>query len=629
VDRRAFAERHRELLRQERDAEIAESERLLRGRSDAELAARGTSLLRLEVVDLEPGFGGRLHAVLRPSRGGDLPAHRIGPGDVLALREHGNAAPLCNAVCVRARADSIVIALDDDEVDLPSLVRLDKIATDVTYRRLDQALRDLARDRKGDEARFLDVVFGEREPVVAERPSDGEITWFDTGLDASQRQAVAVALRAEHVALIHGPPGTGKTTAVVELIRQVTARGQRVLAAAPSNVAVDNLAERLLRAGLRIVRLGHPARVHGAVRDVALATLVAEAPEQKLLRDVKREVDQGLRRLHRAKSRSDRHAARQEVRSLRAELRQIEAAVTTGIVDGAEVVLATTTGASDALLTERPFDLVVVDEAAQAIEAACWIPMQRGHRAVLAGDHRQLPPTILSAEAARDGLARTLFERLAESPHADAFTRMLTVQYRMHERIMAWPSQRLYDGRLAAAPAVAQHLLSELPGVEPTEWTTEPLCFVDTAGCGHDESAGDDEGSKRNEGEATIVARIVGELRQAGVPAPAIAVVTPYNAQVQWLRSLLADEIDLEIGTVDGLQGREKEAIVVSLVRSNEDGQVGFLAELRRLNVALTRARRHLTVVGDSATLAHDNDLRQLVEHLQAHAHYRSAFELG
>ncbi len=629
MDRRHFANEHLRLLQLERQAEIAEAERLLRARSDAQLQARGTTLLRLEVVDLEPGFGGRLHAILRPSRGDGLPAHRFGPGDVIAVRANRDEKPLCTGVFVRARGDQVTVALDDEDVDLPGLVRLDQMVTDVTFRRLDGALRELTREVKGDAARFLDVMFGERDPVFAPGPATDAIRWFDATLDPSQREAVANALRAEHVALIHGPPGTGKTTAVVELIRQCTARGERILACAPSNVAVDNLAERLLRAGLRIVRLGHPARVNAAVRDVSLASLVADAPEQKLLRDVKREVDQGLRKVHRAKSRADRFAARNEVRSLRAELRQLESAITKGLVDGADVVLATTTGAANELLFERPFERVVIDEAAQALEAGCWIALPRGKRTVLAGDHRQLPPTIQSEAAAAGGLARTLFERLMESPHGTTLGRMLTVQYRMHERIMGWSSHRLYDGKLQAAPAVRAHLLTDLPDVATTEWTSEPLCYVDTAGCGHEESEGDDEGSKSNPGEAELVVKIVQALRDANVPAAAIAVITPYNAQVQLLRTRLGGEPELEIGTVDGLQGREKEAVVVSLVRSNEQGEVGFLAELRRLNVALTRARRHLTVIGDSATLAHDRDLCGLVEHLQQHARYRSAFELG
>ncbi|MBL8726994.1 MAG: AAA family ATPase [Planctomycetes bacterium] len=629
MDRRAFVHEQVRLLDLERDAEIEAAERLLRLRSDAELVARGVTLLRLEVADLEPGFGGRLHAILRPSRGLGLPSHRFGPGDVVAVRANRDDAPLCTGVFVRARGDQVTVALDDEDVDLPGLVRIDQIATDVTFRRLGAALRDLLRDRKGEDNRYLDVLFGEREPGFTARPTADGVTWLDTTLDASQREAIALALRAEHVALIHGPPGTGKTTATVELIRHVVANGERVLACAPSNVAVDNLAERLVRAGLRVVRLGHPARVQARVRDVSLAELVAQAPEKKLLRDVRREIDQGLRLVQRAKNRADRAAAREQVRGLRRELRQLEGAITRGLIDAADVVLATTSGAADPLLVDTAFGLVVVDEAAQALEAACWIPLQRARRVVLIGDHRQLPPTIQSAEAASAGLATTLFERLAAMPSAAAFTCMLTTQYRMHERIMAWSAARFYDGRLTAAAAVAHHLLTDLPDVATTEWTSEALCFVDTAGCGHDETIGDDEGSKSNVGEAGLVVQIVTALLDAGVPAATIAVVTPYNAQVQLLRERLGGVDGLEIGTVDGLQGREKEAVVVSLVRSNEAGEVGFLAELRRLNVALTRARRHLTIVGDSATLAHHPDLRQLVDHLQQHACYRSAFELG
>jgi ATP-dependent RNA/DNA helicase IGHMBP2 len=629
LDRRAFVHEQLRLLDLERDAEIEAAERLLRLRTDAELVARGVTLLRLEVADLEPGFGGRLHATLRPSRGLGLPCHRFGQGDVVAVRANREDAPLCTGVFVRARSDQVTVALDDDDVDLPGLVRVDQIATDVTFRRLGAGLRDLLRERKGQQDRYLDVLFGEREPVFAAHPATDAVAWFDATLDGAQREAIALALRAEQLALIHGPPGTGKTTATVELIRQVVAKGERVLACAPSNVAVDNLAERLVLAGLRVIRLGHPARVQARVRDVSLAEQVMQAPEQKLLRDIRREIDQGLRLGQRAKNRADRANAREQVRGLRRELRQLEGAITRGLVDGAEVVLATTSGAADHLLAETAFGLVVVDEAAQALEAACWIPLQRASRAVLIGDHRQLPPTIQSAEAASAGLATTLFERLANLPSAATFTSMLTTQYRMHERILAWSAARFYQGRVTAAPAVANHLLTDLPDVVTTEWTSEALCFVDTAGCGHDETVGDDEGSKSNHGEAGLVVHVVTSLLDAGVPAQAIAVVTPYNAQVQLLRERLGGVEGLEIGTVDGLQGREKEAVVVSLVRSNESGEVGFLAELRRLNVALTRARRHLTILGDSATLAHDRDLRQLVDHLQQHACYRSAFELA
>ena len=625
--RAEFAARHRGLLQLERAAEIAERERLLRDCSDAELVARGVTLLRMEVADLEPGFAGRLHATLRPSRGGDLPPHRFGPGDVAAIRgASGEGGAVVAAVVVRARAAEVIVALDAELDELPPLVRLDRMTTDVTYRRLDQALRELGRDADRDRARFLDVIFGERASAPFEPRAIG--TWFDAGLDASQRDAVATALAAPQVARIHGPPGTGKTTALVELCRQAVAAGERLLACAPSNVAVDNLAAKLAAAGVRVVRLGHPARMQQDARDVSLAKQLADSPDQRVLRDSRRDLDQALRALQKARGRHERSAARAELRRLRDERRHLERAVTRGIVDGADVVLATTTGAAEADIGERAFDRVVIDEAGQALEAACWIAMRHADRVVLAGDHLQLPPTVRSVEAAAGGLTQTLFERLADQETTASASRMLTVQYRMHEQVMGWSSQTFYEGRLSAAAAVARHRLVDLPDVASNPWTEEPLVFVDTAGCGHEETAEREEASRHNPGEAALVARIVGELLEAGVAARDVAVITPYNAQAQRLRERLPD-LALEIGTVDGLQGREKEAVVVSLVRSNDRGEVGFLADLRRLNVATTRARRHLTVIGDSATLACDAGLCALVEHLQQQACYRSAFELG
>lgn len=628
LDLDAFVARHLQLLATERQAEVAQVQQLWATRPADELAARGVLLRRLAVADLEPGLGGALLAVLRPSRGGPLPAHRFAPGDVVALgaadaRPGAEGAP--TGVVARVRADELAVALDDEEQELPPLVQLARIAPDVTFRRMQAALQELGRPRKAADARLVDLCFLRREPgppAALPAPPDAP---FDAALDASQLAAVAHALAAPELALIHGPPGTGKTTAVVEVIRRAVAAGGRVLACAPSNVAVDNLAERLVAAGLRIVRIGQPVRVLPAVVEHTLAVQVAAAPEQRLLRDVRRDLGEQQRRLQRA-PRSERRAQRDELRRLRREQRQLEQAIVQGLLDTAQVVLATATGAADQSLGDRTFDLVVLDEAAQALEAQSWIPLLRGRRAVLAGDHCQLPPTVLSEQAARDGLAVTLFERLMQGPLAAGLGRMLTVQYRMHAAIQAWSSATFYGGALAPAAAVAGHTLPELPGVAATDATRPPLLFLDTAGCGHEESPGDEEGSRDNAGEAAVAVAHVRALLEAGVPARDLGVLTPYNAQVQRLRAALAGHEELEIGTVDALQGREKEAVVVSLVRSNDRGQVGFLAEMRRLNVALTRARRHLCVVGDSATLAAHPDLAALVAHLQEHGEHRSAW---
>ncbi|MFM1873651.1 MAG: hypothetical protein RL398_3073, partial [Planctomycetota bacterium] len=229
MDRSAFVAQQRRLLELERRAEAAAAEQRLRACSDAELVARGESLLRLEVADLEPAFGGRVTAVLRPSRTEDLPAHRFGPGDLVALRATRDDAPVATGVVARVRRDGVAVTLDDDEAELPSLVRVDRIASDVTWRRIEGGLQWLVKEHKAETGRRLDVWFGER-PADFANPAKTPNAWFDAALDDSQREAVAHALAAEHLALIHGPPGTGKTTALVEFVRQVVARGERVLA---------------------------------------------------------------------------------------------------------------------------------------------------------------------------------------------------------------------------------------------------------------------------------------------------------------------------------------------------------------------------------------------------------------
>jgi ATP-dependent RNA/DNA helicase IGHMBP2 len=269
--------------------------------------------------------------------------------------------------------------------------------------------------------------------------------------------------------------------------------------------------------------------------------------------------------------------------------------------------------------------LVVIDEAAQATEPACWIPLLRSDRLVLGGDHCQLPPTIVSDEAARGGLAVSLMERLARLLGGDVVGR-LDVQYRMHEQIMRFSSAEFYEGALVADASVRTHRLVDLPQVEDHRLTTAPLTFLDTAGAGYDEQAGDDGVSRANRQEAELVVRQVNLFLSAGLAPHQLAVITPYAAQARLLRELLPIA-DLEIDTVDGFQGREKEAVIVSLVRSNDRGEIGFLSDVRRMNVALTRARRKLLVIGDSSTIANHAFYARLIEHFERSEGYRTVWE--
>ena len=295
------------------------------------------------------------------------------------------------------------------------------------------------------------------------------------------------------------------------------------------------------------------------------------------------------------------------------------------VLDGVAIVCSTTTALDDEILGRRSFDLAVVDEACQSTEPGCWIPLLRCRRVVLAGDHCQLPPTVLSAEAAAKGFGVSLLERLA-ALYGPTATRRLQVQYRMHEAIMRFSSAEFYDGELQADPSVAGHLLQDLPGVRPDALTEKPVLFIDTAGAGFDEHVEPEGESRFNPEEARLVSRQVRALLEMGLAARDIAVIAPYGAQVALLRETLPVP-DLEIDTVDGFQGREKEAVLVSLVRSNRENEIGFLGDVRRMNVALTRARRHLWVIGDSATLAAHPFYQRLVTYFEAIGAYRSIWE--
>jgi ATP-dependent RNA/DNA helicase IGHMBP2 len=405
-------------------------------------------------------------------------------------------------------------------------------------------------------------------------------------------------------------------------------RGDKVLVCAPSNLAVDNLLERLLAHGEEAVRLGHPARVLSQLREHTLDLMVENHSDVKLARKFAKEAFALFRQAKKwTRARPEpgaRRDMRQEARALLADARRLDGQAVASILNASPILCSTTTGLDSDILGRRAFDLLVLDEACQTTEPGCWVPLPRSTRLVLAGDHCQLPPTVLSPDAARQGFGISLLERLV-GLYGDTVTRRLDVQYRMHEAIMGFSSREFYDGDLRADASVASHSLCDLPGVRAEPLTEEPVQFLDTAGAGYDEEIEADGESRRNPQEALLTARKVRALLNAGVAASDIAVIAPYAAQVRRLRELLPVP-GLEIDSVDGFQGREKEAVVLSLVRSNTEGEIGFLADVRRLNVALTRARRKLLVIGDSATLAVLPFYRRLFDYFEALGAYQTVW---
>ncbi|TIA35132.1 DNA helicase [Aureobasidium pullulans] len=666
IDIPTFADKQLKLLAAELNAELEETALLTATHAPSTLARAGLAVLNLAISAQRTGLGGKslLELSLDPAIAGtetELPEHGLRVGDIVGVSEQPKGAEKkkerqdmekkqVQGVVVKVLREIIVVALDKDEVDIPGgKLWLVKLANDVTYKRMNQTMNKLQKMPESEHSTLMRVLFGQSSAVTVQpRDMAKDLEWMDPSLNDSQKEAIKFALASSEVALIHGPPGTGKTHTLIELIRQCLKQGLRLLVCGPSNISVDNIVERLAPHKVPMVRLGHPARLLPGVLNHSLDILTRTSDAAALVKDIRNEMDDKQASIRKTRNGRERKAIYGEIKELRKEYRQREAKCVDGLVRGSKVVLATLHGAGGFHLKNQHFDIVVVDEASQALEAQCWVPLlsSGASKLILAGDHLQLPPTIKSSNSKsiknkpKEGqddvnLETTLFDRMLEL-YGDDIKRMLTIQYRMHEKINAFPSAALYESKLMAAESVKARLLKDLPyDVEETEDTNEPVVFWDTQGGDFAEKTEDDEApkskssllgeSKSNELEAAIVKKHVQSLVDAGVKPEDIAVVTPYNGQLAVLSQLLKERfIGIELGSIDGFQGREKEAVVVSLVRSNAEHEVGFLAEKRRLNVAMTRPKRHLCIVGDSETVGRGSKfLKSWMDFLEENADLR------
>ncbi|KAG0616875.1 hypothetical protein M758_5G148200 [Ceratodon purpureus] len=680
----AFVTRGLELLQIERDVELEATHQSLEGaasiignaptpsssgpdsKKDEQAVENCDSISNLIAAGSSTGLGGMHLVTLSMEGGGHLPPTTMSPGDMVCVRvsdkRRGGTTMECMRGSVYSLAEdnnSIAVAIEA-RYSNPTFsrlfgksLRLDRIsalADATTYHRDCEALERLQKhglQKKNPASSVVATLFGEGPDIcwlaqngpllpipLLEQPSK------EVRFDESQKKAIEMGLdRRRPVTVIQGPPGTGKTLVITELIERAVLRGERVLATAPTNAAVDNMVERLGNAGLNVVRVGNPARVAPSVSSKSLSFIV-DRDLSAFRRDlVRRRAD--LRSDLRQCLDDDSVAAgiRQVLKQLGKTLKQREKEAIDNALTSAQVVLCTNTGAGDPLVRKlEAFDLVVVDEAAQAIEPSCWIPLLQGRRCVLAGDACQLAPTIMSREALDGGLSVSLMER-AGALHDGLLSIMLNTQYRMHNAIALWASHEMYSDRLCSAPAVASHLLSDSPSVKDSSITKVPMLLLDTRlpfgslipGCEERlDPAG--TGSFFNEGEADIVVDHIRALLATGVAPSSIAVQSPYMAQVQ----LLCDRIEeipgaegVQVASVDSFQGREADAVVISMVRSNNIGVVGFLGDNRRMNVAVTRARKHVTIVCDSTTVSRNLYLQRLLQHIRQFGTVRCAQEFG
>ena len=609
------------------------------------------SLRNLTIRSEDVGLGGKLLVRLGPrNENKPLSWSRLTSGIPIILSEEkalskGKGGKSENpqswrGIISRISKVSVEVALNRLPESDAATFRIDAATDEVGRERMKRALSRVIAARNDRLADVRDVLLGKTDPTFyRDIPPKNQFDALTEGLNGAQKSAVKHALSAGDAAIIHGPPGTGKTTTVTALIMAAISQKEKVLACAPSNLAVDNIAERLLAQGASIVRIGHPIRILESLHAVTLDNLVEKQSDYQLAKKLRREAT-GLQtdagRWKRAKpERGEKAAMRREAREMLDEARQLEAMAVEQVLNGAQVILSTLTGIDSAILGQRQFDLCVIDEAGQATEPAAWIPLVRSNRVVLAGDHQQLPPTILSDDARREGLGVSLQERLVNQQKETSsllnkpLDKLLKIQYRMHRDIMRFSSAQFYDNSLLADGSVASHLLCDLDGVEKTDLTNTPVTFIDTAGASYDEEWDKETRSRRNPQEADLALKKVQELIDAGVPADGIAIITPYSAQVSLFRDLLGeyDLPQIDLGSVDGFQGRESEAVIISMVRSNSDGEIGFLAEQRRMNVALTRARRKLIIIGDSATITADEFFGEMLAWVEEVGGYKSVWE--
>ena len=443
-------------------------------------------------------------------------------------------------------------------------------------------------------------------------------------LNETQQHAVNEVLRAKDVAIVHGPPGTGKTTTLVEAIYETLRRESQVLVCAQSNMAVDWISEKLVDRGLNVLRIGNPVRVDDKMLSFTYERRFEAHPDYPQLWSIRK----AIRELRSQRKRTDNW--HQKMDRLTSRATELEIRINAELFGEARVIACTLVGSANRLLDGMKFGTLFIDEAAQALEAACWIPIRRAGRVILAGDHCQLPPTVKCYEALKGGLGRTLMERIAEQK-PDVVT-LLRIQYRMHEDIMRFSSDWFYHNQMIAAPEVQHRSILDLDlpmtWVDTSEYSdnsdnTEKSSF-------HEEFVGETFGRiNKTEAELTLLSlqayfELIGKQRILDERLD-VGIISPYRAQVQYLRQQIRKKewikpfrTRISVNTVDGFQGQERDIIVISLVRSNDDGQIGFLRDLRRMNVAITRARMKVIILGDRQTLTRHPFYRKLYQYVQS-----------
>ncbi len=620
-----------ELLKLERQADEETFRKSIESTNAPQQREAGFAWYPIAIRGQDAGRGGYVSLEIERTTHQHL-VHMLQTGRKAELfSNYESGIPGVKGIIQSVRGDRLNITLFTDE--LPDWTRHGKLGIrclfdEDSYDAMELALKTAGNpDTKNP---LIGVLTGNRKPVF--NPLTAPMVIPE--LNPSQNKAVRRILEAQELAIVHGPPGTGKTTTLVAAIQQLVRTSSKpVLAIAPSNAAIDLLCERLAKQSLRVLRIGNPVRVGDDLQALTLDYRISVHPDYKRIKELRKRASEFRNMAHKYKrnfgadERQQRKALFAEAGRISHEVSNLEDFIIEDELHRADVIAATPVGTYNYAIRDLSFDTLIIDEAGQALEAACWIPLLKVKKVILAGDHLQLPPTIKSEEAAGSGLAFTLMEKCAGYyPEA---TVLLDMQYRMHERIMGFPSKTFYGNRLIAHESVKEAGIPQ---------DNAPLEYIDTAGCGSDEQASGT--SYVNPEEADFLTSMLFDylenLRQQGVFTGdmSVGVISPYKRQVELLKEKVAGHPlykswseQISVNTIDAFQGQERDIIFIGMVRSNPEGITGFLNETRRMNVAMTRAKKKLVVVGDSATLTRQPFYDDFISFAQENDAYRSAWE--
>lgn len=622
-----------DLLNIEREEDLQSYLKLTENTSAADRRALGLTWYPIAIRNTEIGRGDYLTVELERTTHQEFSHQfRFGSSAVL-FSNHDAKIDRIEGVITHLSGNKMKINFRIDE--MPDWARDGKLGIDLlfdnnSYDEMQSALKQATNLADHDTENKLIKIL-----TKGDKPSfqNEEKFILPNNLNASQQLAVNKIISADHLAIVHGPPGTGKTTTLVQAIKSlVKHNNQKILVVAPSNTAVDLLTEKLSKEGLNVIRVGNPARVSEHLMASTLDHKMADHVEMKNIKALKKQANEYKNMAHKYKrsfgkaERDQRKALFNEAHKIGKEVEQIEQYIMDNLFTNAQIITATLVGANHYTVKNLTYNTIIIDEAGQALEPACWIPILKAQKVILAGDHFQLSPTIKSNEAARNGLSKTLLEK-SVLLHPEAVV-LLNEQYRMNEKIMKYSSKVFYENQLNAHQSVAHHLLF------PED---EALTFIDTAGCSFDEKL--DGTSTTNPEEASFLIKHLVNLvetleeKKLNGSFPTFAVISPYKQQVQILKGLvkenevLASYTDqISVNTIDSFQGQERDVVYISLTRSNAEGSIGFLSDIRRMNVAMTRARKKLVVIGDSSTLSKSSFYANFIQYAEDLGGYHSAW---